>query len=230
MKKFNQADYVKEHAKENYKEFKTKIKKKKFEQIDNYIKEKNKHERYTRADFLRDAMQALKIKGNPLQGEEKMKIEEVKKFLKGKEVKVQESFQETFELGNCGKQASEEEKNIELENGYLFVIVDGDYRYAYISVSDNEDEEVYGGYFTYETLEKLYKKIDEKNNDYIDELVSNLEKKSVTSQRGIERIYYEVDEETYNNLNDANLLGSNINAGKINLSSVVGKTFYVTKK
>ena len=230
MEKKEQMNRIRKHTGEHYKKFQTEVKLGLFEQIENYINEKNKIAKYSKADFLRDAMQALKIKGNPLQGEEKMKIEEVKKFLKGKEVKVQESFQETFELGNCGKQASEEEKNIELENGYLFVIVDSDYRYAYISLSDNEDEEVYGGYFTYETLEKLYKKVDEKNNDYVDELVSNLEKKSVTSQRGIERIYYEVDEETYNNLNDANLLGSNINAGKINLSSVVGKNFYVTKK
>lgn len=103
-------------------------------------------------------------KNNLKKGMLKMKTcDEIKDYLKNKKIKIKNEEREDFELGNYSAQS--EEDTIELEDGYLFYIVNADVTKCHIDIDKRTDpndvddkfidDSFFDGYFTYNTLCKL---------------------------------------------------------------------------
>ena len=96
-----------------------------------------------------------------------IKCEEIKDYLKGKNIKIEREEECDFDLGNYPAQSKEE--SIYLEDGYLFYIVNSDENKCYINISrrtepndinDNFlDDNYFDGYFDINTLDNLLKLI-----------------------------------------------------------------------
>lgn len=88
-----------------------------------------------------------------------MSIKGVSEFLEENKVAKKDYFKDVFALGNYGEQDQDEEETINIEDGSVFITVDKDHEYAYISVSDKDDEEYADGYLTYNKANELINKI-----------------------------------------------------------------------
>lgn len=84
-----------------------------------------------------------------------MKIKDVKKILEKKEVEEKDWFSEYFNLGNYSYQDTNLEKDYSIEDGSVFTIVDKEHEYAYISILDKDEMQVYDCYVTYETYNQI---------------------------------------------------------------------------
>ncbi len=99
-------------------------------------------------------------------GELKMKkCEDIKNYLERKEIKITEEETDDFSLGNYLKQSKEE--TIDLEDGYLFYIINKEEIKCYISLAKRTDpndindeyldDSYFDGYFSVNTLDNLLK-------------------------------------------------------------------------
>lgn len=88
-----------------------------------------------------------------------MNIKDISEFLEENKVAEKDYFKEVFALGNYAEQDQDEEETINVEDGSVFIIVDKDHEYAYVSVSDENDEEYADGYLTYNKANELINKI-----------------------------------------------------------------------
>ena len=148
--------YNSEYTKNNYKQFKVNIKNAELEDLE-LLLDKNG---LTKALFVRIAINYLE------KGLIKMKrCEEIKDYLRGKEIEIEPEERDDFSLGNYPAQS--EEDSITLDDGYLFYIINKEDTKCYISLNrrtdpnDVNDEHLedgyFDGYFNYETLSKLLK-------------------------------------------------------------------------
>lgn len=147
-KEFNQKEYIKEYQKENYKQFKTKLKPSEMEEVNDFLKQNNMNKR----ELILKAMKILK-------GEIYMCIEEVSKYLESNKIEEQDWFKDAFCLGNYSYQDQDEEETIELKNGSVFIIVDKDHEYACVSVFDKNEYQTDCEYVTYAKLTELINKL-----------------------------------------------------------------------
>lgn len=145
-KEFNQKEYIIQYKKEHYSTFKVDLLKDEKKALDKILKNEN----MTKTDFLRKSIIEFK---------KERKIEmnkfDVINFLKNRKVKEKEEFEEIFALGNYPQQDTNLEKDYKLEDGFFFTLVSKDDDYAYISVFDEEEDEIFDGYFTYNSYAKL---------------------------------------------------------------------------
>ncbi len=136
------------------KQFNTDLSKTDYEELNNLL---NNFE-LSKALFIRISTNNLK------KGLIKMrKCDEIRDYLKGKEIEIEYDEREDFELGNYSAQS--EEDTIELEDGYLFYIVNADVTKCHIDIDKRTDpndvddkfidDSFFDGYFTYNTLCKL---------------------------------------------------------------------------
>lgn len=88
-----------------------------------------------------------------------MSIKGVSEFLEENKVAKKDYFKDVFALGNYGEQDQDEEETINIEDGSVFITVYKDHEYAYINVSDKDDEEYADGYLTYNKANELINKI-----------------------------------------------------------------------
>ena len=145
-KEFNQKEYIIQYKKEHYSTFKVDLLKDEKKALDKILKNEN----MTKTEFLRKSIIEFK---------KERKIEmnkfDVINFLKNRKVKEKEEFEEIFALGNYPQQDTNIEKDYKLEDGFFFTLVSKDDDYAYISVIDEEEDEIFDGYFTYNSYAKL---------------------------------------------------------------------------
>lgn len=145
-KEFNQKEYIIQYKKEHYSTFKVDLLKDEKKALDKILKNEN----MTKTEFLRksiiDFKKERKIEMNKF---------DVINFLKNRKVKEKEEFEEIFALGNYPQQDTNLEKDYKLEDGFFFTLVSKDDDYAYISVFDEEEDEIFDGYFTYNSYAKL---------------------------------------------------------------------------
>lgn len=145
-KEFNQKEYIIQYKKEHYSTFKVDLLKDEKKALDKILKNEN----MTKTEFLRKSIIEFK---------KERKIEmnkfDVINFLKNRKVKEKEEFEEIFALGNYPQQDTNLEKDYKLEDGFFFTLVSKDDDYAYISVFDEEEDEIFDGYFTYNSYAKL---------------------------------------------------------------------------
>ena len=145
-KEFNQKEYIAQYKKEHYLTFKADLLKDEKKAFDKILKNEN----MTKTEFLRKSIIEFK---------KERKIEmnkfDVINFLKNRKVKEKEEFEEIFALGNYPQQDTNLEKDYKLEDGFFFTLVSKDDDYAYISVFDEEEDEIFDGYFTYNSYAKL---------------------------------------------------------------------------
>lgn len=110
-------------------------------------------------------------KNNLKEGKLKMNnCEEIKDYLRGKEISISYEEKEDFDLGNYPKQYQEDD--ITLNDGYLFYIENKDRTKSYISLSkrtnpdDTNDEylddQFFSGYFSSTTLDNLLNLVEKK--------------------------------------------------------------------
>lgn len=110
-------------------------------------------------------------KNNLKEGKLKMNnCEEIKDYLRGKEISISYEEKEDFHLGNYPKQYQEDD--ITLNDGYLFYIENKDRTKSYISLSkrtnpdDTNDEylddQFFSGYFSSTTLDNLLNLVEKK--------------------------------------------------------------------
>ena len=139
-------EYIIQYKKEHYSTFKVDLLKDEKKALDKILKNEN----MTKTDFLRKSIIEFK---------KERKIEmnkfDVINFLKNRKVKEKEEFEEIFALGNYPQQDTNLEKTYKLEDGFFFTLVSKDDDYAYISVFDEEEDEIFDGYFTYNSYAKL---------------------------------------------------------------------------
>lgn len=149
-KKFDQAKYIDEYNKEHYVDFRIRLKKEEGKELNELLAKYN----LSKSEFVRKSIHLLK------KGEFKMNRNDVEKFMKKYEVKEKDYFYEEFALGAYLYQDQDLEQNYELEDGTVFTIVNEDHTYAYISIFDEEEMDVYGCYLTFKKYEELVKMIE----------------------------------------------------------------------
>lgn len=136
------------------KQFNTDLSKTDYEELNNLL---NNLE-LSKALFIRISKNNLK------KGMIKMKAcDEIRDYLKGKEIEIEYEERDDFAAGNYSAQS--EEDTIELEDGYLFYIVNADVTKCHIDIDKRTDpndvddkfidDSFFDGYFTYNTLCKL---------------------------------------------------------------------------
>lgn len=136
------------------KQFNTDLSKTDYEELNNLL---NNLE-LSKALFIRISKNNLK------KGMIKMKAcDEIRDYLKGKEIEIEYDEREDFELGNYSAQS--EEDAIVLDDGYLYYNINEEVTKCYIGISkrtdpnDVEDKDLddsfFDGYFTYDALYKL---------------------------------------------------------------------------
>lgn len=147
-KEFNQKEYIKEYQRENYKQFKTKLKHDEMEEVNQFLKDNNMNKR----EFILKSMKIWK-------GEFYMYKDEVSKYLEENKIEAKDWFKETFCLGNYGEQDPDEEETINIKDGSVFIIVDKDHEYACVSVFDENEMQYALEYLTYSKTNELINRI-----------------------------------------------------------------------
>lgn len=89
-------------------------------------------------------------------------VSDIVSFLKKHKVKEQDYFDEYFEMGHYSTQDTRLEATYGLADGYFTTIVLDDHSYAYIDVFNDNLDQVYDGYITFNMYKRLLTKYNKK--------------------------------------------------------------------
>ena len=151
---YDKIPYNSEYTKTHYKQFKANIKNETYEHLKSILSNLE----LTNSLFVRMSINSLK------KGMIKMKTcDEIRDYLKGKEIEIEYEERDDFAAGNYSAQS--EEDTIVLDDGYLSYTVNAEITKCYIDITKRTDpndvddkfidDSFFDGYFTYDTLYKL---------------------------------------------------------------------------